>query len=53
MIDNLVEELTKILIKQDLKDKQEGIEIIQLPKINIIKQNIRLLKIIESLNKLK
>ncbi len=51
MIDKVLEELTKLLIKQDLKDKQEGIEIIQLPKINIIKQNIRLLKTIKSLKK--
>lgn len=46
-LEEVVEELTKILIKQDMKDKEEGIEYIRIPKINLIKQNIRLIKFIQ------
>lgn len=40
-------ELTKLLIKQDIKDKQNGIEYVKIPKSKIIKENIKLLKLIK------
>ncbi len=47
-VDEIVEELTKMLIKQDFKDKEKGIEYIKIPKIQIIKQNIKLLKYLQN-----
>lgn len=46
-LEEVIEELTKILIKQCMKDKEEGIEYIRIPKVNLIKQNIRLIKFIQ------
>lgn len=47
MLNDAILELTKILIKQDLKDKKEGTEIINIPKKKIISENIKLLKLLQ------
>lgn len=48
MIEETIEELTKLLIKQDLKDKKDGVEYIKIPKIQVIKENVKLLKFINN-----
>lgn len=48
MFDDVIQELIKILIKQDLKDKKEGIEYVKIPKTKLIQENIKLLKLIET-----
>jgi hypothetical protein len=48
MINEAIIELTKLLIKQDFKDKQQGIEFVKMPKAKIIKENIKLLKLIKN-----
>ena len=47
MIEEYIEELTKMLIKQDLEDKENGTKIVKIPLINIIRENIKLLKMIK------
>lgn len=47
MLNEAIEELTKMLIKQDLKDKKDGVELVSIPKIKIIKENIKLLKLLQ------
>ena len=42
-----IEELTKILIKEYVKEKDNGIEYIKISKTNLIKFCIRLLKYIK------
>lgn len=46
MLDNVVLELTKILIKQDIKDKSEGIEYIKMSKVDLINFVIKIIKYI-------
>ena len=48
MFNDAIQELTKLLIKQDLKDKEKGVEYIRIPKTQIIKQNIKLLKYLQN-----
>ena len=47
MLDDAIEKLTKMLIVQDLKDKENGIEYIRIPKKQILKENIKLIKLIK------
>ena len=44
MIDETIEELTKLLIKQDFKDKAEGVEYLKISKVNLIRFCVKLLK---------
>lgn len=46
-IENIIAELTKLLIKQDLKDKESSQkEVICLTKVEAIKRSIKLLKMV-------
>lgn len=48
MIDIAIEEITKMLIKQDIKDKQQkNIETITITKVSLYKFSIKLLKMIK------
>lgn len=48
MINDTIEELTKILIKQDLKDKEMGsVEYINISKVDLIKICIKVVKMIK------
>lgn len=48
MIEATIEELTKILIKQDLKDKEKGsVEYINISKVDLIKICIKVVKMIK------
>ncbi len=48
MIDIAIEELTKLLIKQDLKDKKsKHQEIVTIPKVDLIRKSIKLLKMLQ------
>ena len=48
MIDIAIEELTKLLIKQDLKDKESGKdEIVVISKVDLIRKSIKLLKMLQ------
>ncbi len=48
MIDEAIEEITKMLIKQDIKDKQQkNIETITITKVGLYKFSIKLLKVIK------
>ena len=48
MIDLAIEELTKLLIKQDLKDKKNRkTEMVYISKTELIKKSIKLLKLIK------
>ena len=45
MIDIAIEEITKMLIKQDIKDKQQGNEeMVKMRKVDLYKFSIKLLK---------
>jgi hypothetical protein len=46
VIEQAIEEFTRMLIKQDFKDKNEGIEYIKIPKVDLLKIIIRVLKYI-------
>jgi len=49
MLDVAINELTKILIKQDFKDKKENnIEIVTIKKVDLIKMCIEMLKLIKN-----
>ena len=50
ILEEAVEELTKILIKQDLKDKSEGKEYIKISKVDLMKIIIKLLKFLQKQN---
>lgn len=50
MLDDTVLELTKLLIKQDLKDKSEGVEYIKISKVDLINFVIRIIKFIKKFN---
>lgn len=46
MIDEIIEELTKLLVKQDLQDKKNNnVEKITISKVNLLKICIKVLKI--------
>ena len=48
MIDDAIEELTKLLIEQDLKEKNEKkIEMVCISKVELIKRIIKFLKLIK------
>ena len=48
MINDTIEELTKILIKQDLKDKEMGsVECLNISKVDLIKICIKVVKMIK------
>lgn len=47
MLEEAIVELTKLLIKQDLKDKKEGMEYIKIPKQELIRLNINIIKLIQ------
>ena len=48
MNDDVVEELTKLLIKQDMKDKKNGKrEEVIITKLELIRHSIRLVKYLE------
>lgn len=48
MINIAIEELTKLLIKQDLKDKKsKQQEIVTIPKVDLIRKSIKLLKMLQ------
>ena len=46
-MDDVLEELTRILIKQDFKDKEAGVEYIKISKVNLIRLCIKLVKLIK------
>lgn len=47
-MDEALEELTRILIKQDFKDKEAGkVECIKISKVNLIRLCIKLVKLIK------
>lgn len=48
-MEDAINELTKMLIKQDIKDKENGIEYVKVPMINIIRLNIKVLKLLQKL----
>lgn len=48
-MEDVVEELTKMLIKQDLKDKQEGKEYIKISKVELIGLIIKFIKFIDKI----
>ena len=47
-VDDLIEELTKLLIKQDIKDKKSSQkEILHISKVEAIRRSIKLLKMLK------
>ena len=47
VIDDGIVELTKMLIKQDIKDKETSIEYVTIRKTDLIKHSIDLLKLLK------
>jgi hypothetical protein len=48
IVDNAIEDLTKMLIRQDIKDKENNsIEKIVISKVDLIKKSIKLLKLLK------
>lgn len=48
MIDEAIEEITKMLIEQDIKEKNSNsVEIIKMKKIDLYKHCIKLLKVVK------
>ena len=53
MIDDTIQELTKILIKQDLEDKNNNsIKMVNMSKVDLIKLNLKVLKLIKNVYKI-
>ena len=47
-VDDLIEELTRLLIKQDINDKKEGKkELLVITKVEAIRRSIKLLKLLK------
>lgn len=47
MLEDTILELTKLLIEQDLKDKENGMEYIKISKQDLIRLNIDLIKLLQ------
>lgn len=49
MLDDAILELIEQLIKQDIKDKKEGIEYLKISKKDLIRLNIDILKMMKKI----